>query len=321
MKHASRVVVIAQVRTWMILLITALTVSGANAQQANAPQANTPQDVTFFLSAMTLTGEPVADLKPEDVTIGEDGKASSIIRMVPVNWPVKVTVLVDNGAGTGQLLSQYRSGVKAFLAGLPAGVEASVITLAPQPRWLIRPTSDADQLQKSVDRLVPDQSSPRTVEGLIEAATRVEQENRKQVMHFPVVVVLSTTGAEGSTATENEINRMAQRFVSYPARIHVIMLNTGAAQGSLNGARQVHVGKSVADATGGRYEAIAAATRIPALLEEFAKAISEAHAFQSHQYMVTVRRPAGVSGPVGQMMAGPKRTGIRLTPTAQGLKP
>jgi len=311
MKQASTVVVIRRVRTWMVLLIAVLAVSGVNAQQ----------DVTFFLSATTLTGEPVADLKPEDVTIGEDGKATNVIRMSPVNWPVKVTVLVDNGSGTGQLLSQYRSGLKTFLAGLPAGVEASVITLAPQPRWLIRPTSDGDQLQKSVDRLVPDQSTPRTVEGMIEAANRVEQENRKQVMHFPVVVVLSTTGPEGSTARENEINKMARQFVTYPARIHVIMLNTGATPGSLNGARQVHVGKTVADLTGGRYEAIAAATRIPGLLEELAREISEAHAFQSHQYIVTVQRPAGVTGQVGQMMAGPKRTGIRLTPTAQGLKP
>ena len=316
MKQANTVVEIRRVRTWMVLLITALTVSGANAQQAKPPQ-----DVTFFLSATTLTGEPVADLKPEDVTIGEDGKATNVIRMVPVNWPVKVTVLVDNGAGTGQLLSQYRSGLKTFLGALPAGIETSVISLAPQPRWLIRPTADVDQLQKSVDRLVPDQSSSRTVEGLIEAANRVEQENRKQIVHFPVVVVLATTGAEGSTAREQEINKMARQFVTYPARIHVIMLNTGATPGTLNGARQVQVGKTVADLTGGRYEAIAAATRIPALLEEFAKAIAEAHAFQSHQYMVTVQRPAGVTGEVGQMMAGPKRTGIRLTPTAQGLKP
>ena len=316
MKHASRVAAIGRIRILKALLITVLLVSGVNAQQAQPPQ-----DVTFFLRATTLTGEPVADLKPEDVTIGEDGKATNVIRMVPVNWPVKVTVLVDNGAGTGQMLSQYRSGLKAFLAGLPAGVEASVITLAPQPRWLIRPTNDAEQLQKSVDRLAPDTSSSRTVEGLVEAANRVEQENRKQIVHFPVVVVLATTGAEGSTSREQEINKMANQFLAYPARIHVIMLNTGATPGTLNGARQVQVGKTVADLTGGRYEAIAAATRIPALLEEFAKEITEAHAFQSHQYMVTVQRPAGVTGQVGQMMAGPKRTGIRLTPTAQGLKP
>jgi hypothetical protein len=315
MTHVSDLVT-ARIRAGVVLLIAAMTVAGVSAQ--TPPSSN---QVTFFLSATTLTGEPVADLKPEDVAVAEDGKPGDIVRMVPVAWPVKVTVLVDNGFGTGQLLSQYRSGLKAFLAGLPSGVEASVITLAPQPRWLIRPTADAEQLQKSVDRLVPDGSTPLMVEGLIEAAKRIEQENRKQVVHFPVIVVLSTTGAEGSSARENEVDRMARLLVTYPARVHVIMMNNGSTPGSFAGARQVHVGKSVADLTGGRYEAIAAGTHIPALLGEFAQMITEAHAFQSHQYIVTVQRPAGAAGPAGQMMAGPKRTGIRLTPTAQGLKP
>lgn len=305
-------VVAARIRVGLVLLIAAVAVAGANAQQ----------QITFFLSATSLTGEHVADLKPEDVAVAEDGKPANVVKMVPINWPVKVTVLVDNGFETGQLLSQYRAGLKAFLAALPSGVEASVITLAPQPRWLIRHTSDAEQLQKSIDRLAPEQtSSSRMVEGLIEAANRIEQENRKQVVHFPVVVVLSTTGPEGSTAREAEVDKMARQIQTYPARVHVIMLSATVNPNSLSGARQVHVGKSVADLTGGRYEGIAAATRIPSLLVEFAGMIGEAHAFQSHQYMVTVQRPDGASGALGQMMAGPKRTGVRLTPTAQGLKP
>jgi hypothetical protein len=310
MQHVSKILIPSRIRAGVFVLVAAAA-AGVSAQD----------QITFFLSATTVAGEPIADLKAEDLAVAEDGKPTNIVKMVPVNWPVKVTVLVDNGADTAQLLSQYRSGLKTFFAGLPPGIEASLLTLAPQPRWLIRPTSDADQLQKSVDRLAPDPSLPRMVEGLVEAANRVEQENRKQVVHFPVIVILSTAGPEGSTAREAEVNKMAKQLASYPARVHVIMLNQGGNPGSLAGARQVHVGKSVVDITGGRYEAIAAATRIPALLGEFAQMITEAHAFQSRQYMVTVQRPAGVTGPLGQMMTGPKRVGIRVTPTAQGLKP
>ena len=313
MTHPNEIVAARRIRAVMVVLLTIVAGTTSSAQE---------NQVTFFLSATTLTGEPVADLKAEDLTIAEEGKPSDVLKIVPVNWPVKVTVLLDNGFDTGQWLSVYRSGLKTFLAALPGGVEASVVTLAPQPRWLIRPTSDAEQLQKGADRLVPEQAPSRVIEGLIEAASRVEQENRKQTVNFPVIVMVSTTGAEGSTARDQEVKRMAERLLTYPARVHVIMLSTGATSpNSLIGARQVHVGKSIADLTGGRYEAIAAATRMPSLLGEFAQMISEAHAFQSRQYMVTVQRPAGVTGQVGQMMAGPKRTGIRLTPTAQGLKP
>jgi len=281
--------------------------------------------ITFFLSATTVSGEPIADLKPEDLQVGEEGRPTPIVRMVPVNWPVKVTVLVDNGGESGQLLSQYRSGLKAFLSALPTGIETSIVTLAPQPRWLIKPTSDVEELQKSVDRLAPDTSAPRFVEGLVEAVNRVEQDNRKQVVNFPVIVILSTAGAEGSTARDPEITKMARQLATYPARVHVIMLsvstNPATVGRALPGARQVGLGKLVADVTGGRYEGIAASTRIPSLLAEYGQMIAEAHAFQSHQYMITVQRPAGVTGPVGQMMTGPVRAGIRVTPTAQGLKP
>lgn len=304
----------AWIRAVVVLLIAAGATVAVNAQNEN--------QITFFLSARTVTGEPVADLKPEDLQVAEDGRATPIVKMVPVNWPVKVTVLVDNGVDSGQLLSQYRSGLKTFLAAIPAGVEVSILTLAPQPRWIIRPSSDAEQLQKSVDRITPDASSSRFVEGLVEAANRIEQENRKQVVNFPVIVMVSTTGTEGSTAREAEVNKMWKQLSTYPSRVHVIMLSTGASSNTqLLGARQVHVGKSVADLTGGRYEAIAASTRIPSLLGEYGQMIAEAHAFQSHQYMVTVQRAAGAAATVGQMMTGPTRAGIRLTPTAQGLKP
>ena len=313
MMHGSNGVSGTWIRAVVALLIAAGAAVAVHAQQ---------NQITFFLAATTVTGEPIADLKPEDLQVAEDGKATPVAKIVPVNWPVKVTVLVDNGADTGQLLSLYRSGLKTFLAAMPAGVEVSILTLAPQPRWVIRPTSDAEQLLKSVDLITPDGSLPLFVEGLVEAANRIDQENRKQVMNFPVIVALSTTGAEGSRARDPEVNKMVKQLVSYPSRLHVIMLSTSASTSpTLAGARQVHVGKTVADLTGGRYEAIAASTRIPSLLGEYGQMIAEAHAFQSHQYMVTVQRPSGATGALGQMMIAPVRSGIRLTPTAQGLKP
>jgi hypothetical protein len=280
------------------------------------------REVTFFVSATTITGEIVTDLKAEEVRITEDGKEGSTLRVVPVAWPVKLTVLVDNGFQTGTLLTQYRNGLKSLFSGIPAGVEASLITLAPQPRWVVRSTTDKIQLQNGVDRITPDSSASRMVEGLIEAASRIEQEQRKEVNSFPVIVVVSTTGPEGSTAVDRDVERMATRLTTYPARVHVIMLSTGATSPThLIGARQVHVGKSIADMTGGRYEAIAAPTAVSSLLSDFAETIGEAHNYQRQQYKVTVQRPAGADGPFGQLLVGATRPGVRLTVSALGLKP
>lgn len=280
------------------------------------------REITFFVSATTITGDVVSDLKADEVRVTEDGKEGSVLRVVPVTWPVKLTVLVDNGYQTGTLLTQYRNGLKALFSALPAGVEASLLTLAPQPRWIVRSTADKVQLQNGVDRITPDDSGARMVEGLIEAAGRIEQEHRKESNNFPVIVVVSTTGPEGSMAVDRDVQRMATRLTTYPARVHVIMLSTGGTSPThLLGARQVHVGKSIADLTGGRYEAIAAPTAVSSLLANFGETIGEAHNFQSHQFRVTVQRPADAKGEGGQFLVGATRPGVRLTVTAQGLKP
>ena len=280
------------------------------------------RDITFFVSATTITGEVVSDLKAEEVRVTEDGKEGSILRVDPVTWPIKLTVLVDNGYQTGNLLTQYRNGLKSLFSALPAGVEASLLTLAPQPRWIVRPTADKLQLQNGVDRITPDDSGARMVEGLIQAASRIEQEHKKETNNFPVIVVVSTTGPEGSMAVDREVQRMATRLTTYPARVHVIMLSTGGTSPThLLGARQVHVGKSIADLTGGRYEAIAAPTAVSSLLTDFGETIGAAHNFQSHQFRVTMQRPAGTQGALGQLLIGATRPGVRLTVTAQGLKP
>lgn len=312
MLHSELRCFVKRIRVGAIAVVLVSAVTTVSAQK----------ELTFFVSATTITGEIVTDLKVEDVRITEDGKEGSTLRVVPIAWPVKVTVLVDNGFQTGTLLTPYRNGLKSLFSGLPAGVEASLLTLAPQPRWIVRSTTDKVQLQNGVDRITPDESAPRMVEGLIEAANRIDQEHRKQSNSFPVIVVLSTTGPEGSTALDRDVQRMATRLTTYPARVHVIMLSTGATSPThLVGARQVHVGKSIADLTGGRYEAIAAPTAVSSLLSAFAETIGEAHNYQSRQFRVTVQRPSGVPNELGQILVGATRPGVRLTVTAQGLKP
>jgi len=280
------------------------------------------EQFTFFLSARTAAGDVVSDLRAEELSVTEDGRAGRVVKLTPVRRSTNVTVLLDNGFNTNSLLGNYRSGLKAFFAALPAGVEASVVTLAPAPRWVVRPTADRDQLTAGVDRLAPDTAAPRLADGLIEAAKRVEEENRKQQAYFPVIVVLSTTGPEGSVPGDRELQRMASQLNTYAARVHVIMLSTGGtARSEVLGAPQVHVAKFVADQTGGRYEAIAAPTRIETMLADYAKMIERAHAFQRGQYQVTAERPAGAAGGPGRRVIGLSRPGVTFDVTPDGRMP
>ena len=280
------------------------------------------QQFQFFLSAANAAGARVSDLKVDEVAVSEGGRPARVVRIDPITWPVKVTVMVDNGMGTGNILVQYRNGLKGFFAALPTGVEASLLTLAPQPRWIVRPTNDRVQLASGVDRISPDAGGARFLDALIEEADRVEKENKDSTQYFPVLVIVATTGPESSTPRDRDLDRMFRQFKSRAARIHVIMLGTGqTSPNSVVGARQVQAGKLLADETGGRYEAIAAATRIATLLPEYGEMVADAHAFQSQQYVVTVERPAGATGALGELAMGVTRPGLTFSATAQGLVP
>lgn len=299
-------------RVLLVAAILAAAVSGASAQQ----------QFQFFLSAADGSGDRVTDLRLDEVAVSEDGRPARVVRLDPVAWPIKVTVMVDNGLGTGNFLVQYRNGLKGFFQALPTGVEASLLTLAPQPRWVVRRTNDRIQLSNGVDRISPDSSGARLLDALIEESDRVEKENRDATAYFPVVVIVSTTGPEGSAPRDRDLDRMVRQFKARGARIHVVMLGTNATSpNSIVGARQVQAGKLLADETGGRYEAIAAATRIATLLPEYGEVVADAHEFQSQQYLVTVERPAGATGALGELAMGLTRPGLTFAATPQGLMP
>jgi hypothetical protein len=175
---------------------------------------------------------------------------------------------------------------------------------------------------RGVDRISPDQAGSRLIDGLIEEAARIEKDNRDGTTYFPVVIVLGTTGPEGSTPRDRDLERMVDQYLRHAARVHIVMLGTNATSpNSIVGARQVQVGKYLTDGTGGRYEAIAAATAIATLLPEYGEMVAAAHAFQSRQYRVTAERPAGATGPLGELAMGLTRQGLTFAATPQGLMP
>lgn len=252
--------------------------------------------VTFFASVVDDKGAPVTTLAPEDFKVAENGVEGKVAKIEPIDWPVKVQLLIDNGTGMETALVQIRNGVKGFVEALPDGIEMSLVTTAPQPRFIVRPTMDKQAVIQGADRITPDSGSARFVEALNEAAARVDKEKGN---YFPVVVILGSTTADGSSFVERDVQRMLQRFSDRAATVHVIMLSTGAR--SASGANQTAVGEAVTKTTGGRYDNIAASTRLATLLPEIGAQVAKSHARQSRQFRITFQRPSNASGPLGQV--------------------
>jgi hypothetical protein len=285
-------------------------------------EAGAQRQFEFFVSAVDTDGELVTNLTADEIVVTENGATASVERIELVTRPIKVQVLVDNGIGTSNQLVQFRSGLKGFFAALPLGVEASLLTLSPQPRWVVRATTDRVQLTNGVDRIAPDEGGSKFIDALVEASARIESESKDRSLFYPVIVVLSTTGPETSGSRERDVERMIERLRRTSATVHIVMLGTGPrTTNTVSGARQVGVGKFLTDDTNGRYEAIAAPTRVMTLMPEIGEMIARAHQRQYRQYRVTAERPSGNSGALGQLAMAVTRRGVTGTATPDGRVP
>lgn len=279
-----------------------LVLVGAVVMLGLAPQSVLAQEQLRLYAVVvdSVSGNPVDSLTPADVKISEDGVDATVIKVEPVNWPVKLQLLVDNGQGLGggniQLL---KDGILGLLEKLPDDVEVTLVTTSPQPRILARATTDRAEVIKGLSLLGPDTSVGRFVESMAEATQRIE---RDKAQALPVIVSVGTSAGD-TNVRDRDINSIFERLQKLPITVHVVILQ-GTASSASGGGNQTQLGISVTEGTGGRYESIALANRLVTLLPEIGERVAESHRLARQQFLLTIERPAGKSGDLGQIGAG-----------------
>jgi len=63
--------------------------------------AQAPRQIQIFAAVLDGTGARAKSLDISDVHLMEDGVDATVTRIEPVNWPVKLQLLLDNGVGLG----------------------------------------------------------------------------------------------------------------------------------------------------------------------------------------------------------------------------
>ena len=277
------------------------TIAGVGLFSALVAAQNNKQ-IQVFASILDGSGAPAKTVEAGDLKLMENGLDAKVTKVEPVNWPVKVQILLDNGIGLGsQNIQQLKNGVQALLQALPENLEVTMVSTAPQPRFLARPTTDRAAVQKGLDLLATDSGAGRFVESLNEATQRIEKDKTD---YFPVIISVGTMSGDVNVR-ESDVKAMMKRLETRPTTVHVILFNAGGASGS-GGANQTQIGLSVTQYTGGKYESINSAQRIQSLLSEWGKEVSTNVERQSHQFRVTADRPSGASGDIGKISMGAK---------------
>ena len=279
-------------------------------------QVVSAQSGSFFVSFTDADGVPVTDLTRQEVIVELDGEPGETLDLEPIDWPVRVTVFIDNGIGTRPVLDDMREGVSLFLDALPPDVEVAIATIAGRPQFWAQHTTDGQALTDALGVTVPEQGAAFFLDALYEEAERLDEDEEGQ--YFPVIVMVATNGPEGSNRVrEGPFNEMMQRLFANSATLHTRLLSGSSITGVKQGGDQIRWGTDIGEATGGTYQGLVSANGYRTLLPELAEAIGRKHNVVSNQYRVTYAPPDGISEqPSVRILT--TRAGVNMAPTLDG---
>jgi hypothetical protein len=239
-------------------------------------------------------GTPPETVAPADVHVTEDGTEAKVVKVDVAVRTVKVQILIDNGTGIGQNLTEVRNGIRGLIEALPPDVETTLVTTAPQPRFLVKATKNREELLKGVDRFTFDTGTGRFTESLIEATERANKDKDA----FTIFIAAGTTSGDRDVR-DVHTKQLMQQIQGKPMIIHVVMYN--GERSATGGDIQIEVGQVVTKMTGGRYENINNISRYATLLPEFGAEVKKQGAGTTRMFRITVQRPDGKKGPLGKI--------------------
>jgi hypothetical protein len=286
--------------------------------------AQTPQVFQFYISATNADGMPVKDLRPDDVIMAENGVRQTVAKVEPVSVPMKLTIAVDNGLESSDAIAHYRTGLKGLVDALPPDVEITLITTSPQPRMVVKPTTDRAQLLRGLNGFAPESARPRWSDAVVEFSQRLQKEakDKKAAPYLPILVMVSTISLETRSYEPDDIQKAVQYLITRKAKVNAVLASTRAGAIALpdtDVTQQSSVALPTTKATGGRFEQLALANKLDTLLPEWGKDLAALATRQSAQFRVTVERSKG--GELQKPTIEIARPGLTGTVTIDGNLP
>ena len=277
------------------------------------------EEQSLFIAFTDFDGTPVTDMTADDVVIQWDGVPCEIVALEPVDWPVRVTVFVDNATESQAALPDMREGLRLFLQALPPDIEVAVATTAGRPQFRVRHTRDRGELLDAVGTLAGEGSAATFFDALYEEGERLEDDRERE--YLPAVVMVAVGGSEGSRRARGDgIQRTMDRLYANAAVVHTLLFTAPYGVGGTLGRAQAAWGADFAAATRGRYEEMVVSTRYRTVLPEIAADLARRHRLVRNQYRVTYRPPEDAADQP-RMQVGSARVGVVAIPTDNGNVP
>lgn len=276
------------------------------------------QEQSLFVAYTDIEGAPVTDMEAKNVIVTWDDEECEIVELEPVNWPVRVFLMVDTGTEAAQFLPDMRVGLENFLDTLSPDIEVAINSIGGgRIQERAKATSDREELREGLGQIAPDRGSSAFFDGLYEVFEDVDRDRNRE--YFPVVVMVAVGGAEGSTRFKGRgTQQTMERLTASGGAVHTVLLTGVSGAGARStGRAQAQWGTDFAAASRGTYEVIGDSSLYRTKLPELAEKFNRKNKLVSNQYRITYKPPRGASDqPRIQMSTN--RPGLTMWPTDNG---
>ena len=183
----------------------------------------------LYLTVLDEDGQPVLDLRPNEVQVTEDGVRREVLYLSRAGGPADITLLVDTSAAMVPATTHLRPALNAFVDALNGQARMTLVTFGDLPVRAVPPTTELTRVREAIDDLFPTEDAvPRFQDALISAA--IDLRDRQPSRPALVVVAsdqLASTFAEVSLAsTTRSVDDVIGVMQGVGAPVHIIALRS-----------------------------------------------------------------------------------------------
>jgi hypothetical protein len=263
--------------------------------------AQTGASRTALAIVSDARNKAIVDVGADDFVIQEAGQAREVLSVRVADYPV--VVMLDSGGDARLDLPLMRKAVQRFIERLgPRPI--AIGTIADPPRML---TTFDDDHQKLLDALEHLEVAPGTRSDLLQGAALGADTIRATGAPFSALIVLSSTPADGTSRTADEL---VASIVDSGAVLHVIANRSTQVVGQSGNIRSGQAMRTIAEQTRGAYTVTYSAASYQPALDRLSERLTS-------EMMIEYLVPPGskpVDVKVGVRLAGAKVRGLGVAP-------
>jgi Ca-activated chloride channel homolog len=291
-------------RAAALLAVGLLVVTSAPAGRAQTAAA---RERTLFVSAVDSKGEPIDNLRVNDVVVREDGARREVLRISQAVEPIDIALLVDNSAAAEDAISHVREALKRFVGTMAADNQIAIVALADRPTIFVDYTSDRKRLDDGIGRLFSMATSGAT---LLDALFEVSTGLRKRETPRAVIVPIVTDGIEFSNRYHRDV---IDAVKSANAPVHAVAIGNFELSNEQALRERALVLDMGTKESGGQRVTVLAPQGVGNALDKLARELSS-------QYKVVYGRPESLIPPQ-KLEISSARTGVTIRGTAMRGQP